>query len=126
MLKKRWLKTMIAILAIGLISAGCATLERMEAAEKASTELIGLSKIDILSCAGVPVRSEKINDMEFLTYVGGGDSRGLFRRNNYYCEVTFVLRNNVVEKVTYGGNTGGYFTKGEQCAFAVAPCLKGD
>jgi hypothetical protein len=124
MLKKRWLKTMIGILAISLITTGCALHKRSKAAEKAHTELIGLTRVEILSCAGVPVRSEKMDDLEFLTYAGGGDSRGIFRRINYYCEVTFVLRNNVVEKITYGGNTGGHFFKDEQCAYIVAPCLK--
>jgi hypothetical protein len=74
--------------------------------------------------------------MEFLTYAGGGDSvgyvgggagssggGGVIALNKRYCEVTFVLRNGIVEKVNYSGRTGGLITKGEQCGFVVENCL---
>jgi len=47
---------------------------RANVAERGKVELVGKSKIDILSCAGAPARSEKVENMEFLTYYGGGDS----------------------------------------------------
>lgn len=124
MLKQKWIMGLLAVLALSAFTSGCAVHKRTKMAERASSELIGLSKIDLLSCAGVPVRSEQIDNMEFLTYVGGGDVKGFFHRMHHYCEVTFTLKDGVVQKVTYAGNTGGYFTKGEQCAYVIAPCLK--
>lgn len=116
---------------------GCGKLQRAQVAERAQSELIGISKLELLSCAGVPVRSEKIEDMEFLTYVGGGDSvgsiaggagsssgGGVISISRRYCEGTFILKNGAVEKVNYTGRTGGLVTKGEQCAYVVEHCLK--
>lgn len=126
MLKQKWIMGLFTVLVLSAFTSGCAVHKRAKMAERAPSELVGLSKIDLLSCAGVPVRSEKIDNMEFLTYVGSGDSKGIFHRRQHYCEVTFTLRDGVVQKVTYAGNTGGYFTKGEQCAYVIAPCLKGE
>ncbi|MBI2486562.1 MAG: hypothetical protein HYW01_06320 [Deltaproteobacteria bacterium] len=95
-----------------------------------------MSKTELLSCAGVPVRSEKVGEMEFMTYISGGDSIGVASGSagypsscsvvplkRRYCEVTFVLRIRVVEKVNYTELTGGFATKGEQCGLVVENCL---
>jgi len=87
-------------------------------------------------CAGVPVRTKQIEDMEFLTYFSGGDSCGYFAggtsssaavgtvsMSRRYCEVTFILRNGVIESLNYIGRTGGKLTKGEQCAFVLQNCI---
>ena len=124
MLKQKWILCLVVGLVLSAFTLGCAARHRAKMAERGPLELAGLSKVDLLSCAGVPVRSEKIDNMEFLTYVGGGDTRGWLHRMHHYCEVTFTLRDGVVKKVTYAGNTGGRFTKGEQCAYVIAPCLK--
>lgn len=72
--------------------------------------------------------------MEVLTYSGGGDSVTTAWATSYdsaigktarrYCEASFVLENEVVTKVNYSGRTGGWATKGEQCAFIVENCLR--
>ncbi len=121
---KKILIILATILALCTFTSGCAVHKRMKIAENAKTELVGLSKTDLLSCAGVPMRSETIDDMEFLTYVSDSGKRVFFSRCKQYCEVTFTLRNGVVEKISYAGNTGGRFTKGEQCAYALEPCMK--
>ncbi len=126
MLKQKWMTGLLVGLAVMVLISGCAAHKRAKMAERAPSELAGISKIDLLSCAGVPVRSEKIDNMEFLTYVGSGDDKGVFHRSHYYCEVTFTLRDGVVQKISYAGNTGGHFAKGEQCAYVIAPCLKED
>jgi hypothetical protein len=124
---------------VPLLLLGCAgsKFHRAEVATRAKTELVGMSKKDLLSCAGVPVRSQQVEDMEFLTYVGGGDNvgyaggaagssaaGGVIAMHKRYCEVTFVLKAGKVEKVNYTGRTGGWATKGEQCAFVIENCLK--
>ena len=120
MKKNKWILWMVVGLAVCVWAAGCSVHKRVKQAEVASSEMIGLSKKELLSCAGVPVRMQKIEDSEFLTYTTGG-KRGWGGR---YCEVTFTLKNDIVEKISYGGNTGGRFTQGEQCAYVVAPCLR--
>lgn len=127
---------------VSLIMLGCATssskFQRAEIAERAKTEMVGMSKTDLLSCAGVPARSQQVDELEFLTYLSGGDSVGIatggtssstgvgvIATKKRYCEVTFVLKDGRIEKVNYTGRTGGYATQGEQCAFVVANCLPG-
>jgi len=51
----------------------------------------------------------------------GGGAVSIKRR---YCEVTFVLQNNIVQKVNYSGRTGGLITEGEQCAFVIDNCVQ--
>lgn len=126
----------IISLVVFVVLVGCVT-QRAQIAKQAKSDLIGISKADLLACAGAPVRSAKSDNMEVLTYVGGGDSRGSFgayskknwttgsyssRRRS--CEVTFVLIDGLVSKVNYSGRTGGLITKGEQCAFVVENCMK--
>jgi hypothetical protein len=132
---------MIKFLAIAVVLvvsfSGC-IFQRAIIASRAQTELVGMSKIELLSCAGLPVRQERMDDLEFLTYSGGVDILGAEvdtytspstdtatgKRTYLYCDVTFVLKDGVVQKVNYKGRTGGLLTKGEQCAFVVENCLK--
>ena len=117
--------------------SGC-IYQRAGLASRAKTELVGMSKIELLSCAGVPVRQERMDNLEFLTYSVDADGVGAAvatssspstaiatgKRTYFYCDVTFVLKDGVVQKVNYKGHTGGLLTKGEQCAFVVENCLK--
>ena len=125
-------KTLILITIVMLWLNGCANTKfgRAEQAERAKTELLGKTKAEIMMCAGVPVRSEKVDNYEFITYLGGGDSdvyeTGEIRTASIkkrYCEVTFAFQDGVVVKINYSGRTGGLVTKGEQCAFVVQNCL---
>ena len=128
----------LTLLVITTLLSGCAstTIGRSDIADRAKVELVGKSKKDILTCAGVPVRSQQTDNMEFLTYYSGGDSNayvaggtgtsaggGAVSIKKKYCEVTFILSNGIVEKVNYSGRTGGLLTKGEQCAFVLQNCL---
>jgi hypothetical protein len=123
MQKRKWIVMVMISMTLFFVTTGCSIHQRVKMAERAPSELVGLAKTDLLSCAGVPARSEKIDDLEFLTYTTGGTS-GFFCHSGRYCEVTFTLKNSIVEKVTYAGNTGGPFSEGEQCAYVIAPCLK--
>ena len=66
----------IALL-LGLTLCACAAQHRAETAQRAQRELVGLKKAEVLACAGAPVRSAVADDVEVLTYVGGGDSRSV-------------------------------------------------
>ena len=117
-----------------LCLSACASHQRANVAARAQTEMIGMSKKDLYQCAGVPVRQEQVDDLEFLTYAGGGDSTtaaiatsrrtAVSKTAHRYCEATFVLKDVVVQKVSYQGRTGGLLSKGEQCAFIVENCIQ--
>lgn len=128
----------ITVVLCGLTLYGCAAQHRAEIAERAQTEMVGMSKKDLFLCAGVPLRQEHVEDLEFLSYAGGGDSVdsavatstspsaavAVGKSTHRYCEATFVLKDDIVQKVNYQGRTGGRNTKGEQCAFIVENCVK--
>ncbi len=131
------MRNVIYIILCSFMAVSCA-VQRAEIASRAQVELIGMSKKDLLLCAGVPLRQERAEDLEFLTFAGGGDSVGsavatgtspntaiaVGKSAHRYCEATFVLKNGAVQKVNYQGRTGGLLTKGEQCAFIVENCVK--
>lgn len=111
---------------------GCVTaatrVHRSKIAEKAKTELIGKSKADILSCAGVPVSTDTSGKLEFLSYTSGNkigkvDKYGNVSEDTRYCEVTFVFENDNVIDIIYTGRTGARSSKDEQCAFVVEKCM---
>lgn len=93
---------------------GCA-VQPTQTATRAQTELIGMSKKELLSCAGVPLRQERIDDFEFLSFVSIGDSIETAvvtntsstmavaegKSSHPYCEATFVLQNGIVQKINY-------------------------
>ncbi len=127
---------MIILLAVLVLATGC-TIHRANMAKRPKKEMIGMSKVNLLACAGAPMRSAVVHGVEYLTYGGGGDIhgnvnirpsgygryRGSYSSNRRYCEVTFVFQNDAVVKINYSGRTGGLLTKGEQCAFVVENCL---
>lgn len=131
------MKFIITVILCGLTLCGCA-IHRAEISGRAQTEMVGMSKKDLFLCAGVPLRQERVEDHEFLTYGGGGDSVGgavatstssnttvaVGTSKHRYCEATFVLKDGTVQKISYQGRTGGLLTKGEQCAFIVENCVK--
>ena len=107
-------------------------------ANNARSNMIGMSKTDLLSCAGVPVRQAQSSGLEFLTYAGGGDSLNtgvvtgtssntavvIGKSARKYCEATMVLKDGFIQRVNYQGRTGGLLTQGEQCAFIVENCAR--
>jgi hypothetical protein len=128
-------------LALATLLLGCASRERAETAERAKSEMVGMTKASVFACAGIPARQESVGNMEFLSYSGGGDvvtahsgsgtvvstnvvvGSGVSTAQRRYCEVTIVLTDGVVTKVNYSGRTGGLLSKGEQCAFVVDNCV---
>jgi hypothetical protein len=109
------------LLLIAFLLSGC-VFQRAEMANRAKSELLGMSKEDLLICAGVPLKQERIDDLEFLTYSGSGGDVGKIL--DYSCEATFILKDGIIKKITYHGPTGGPLTKNEQCAFIIENCLK--
>lgn len=137
----------VALAAAGALG-GCANPAADEALV-AQTALVGMPKETLLSCAGVPERQASVDNREFYTYrssrivsypsppplgyYGGGWGRPYYgygygwpsygyEVNSFDCEATFSLRNGVVERVVYGGATGGSARLG-QCYAIVQNCM---
>jgi hypothetical protein len=123
------------ILALGsvLVVTACASqsMRDSDAAFIAQAELVGLSRAQVIACAGKPDSSVTKGDAESLTYsassgetamtVGG---RGALLENApRSCKVVFGLRRGYVEGVEYvGARTGGLLTPGEECLPIVRKC----
>jgi hypothetical protein len=95
-----------------------------------------MSRSEIIACAGNPKTAIRDGSREYLAYVAGSPDydlvlgvkpnevqklTGTARPVN--CKVRFMLRDDVVESVTYTGNTGGLLTRDSACAAVVRRCL---
>jgi hypothetical protein len=120
------MKTLFTFVLCLFVLSGCAhtAYGRADMAKRAKTEMVGMTKMDLLLCAGVPDRTQQIDGMEFLAYYSNsisGHNGDVYSRD---CEATFIFVNDMVEKVTYTGKTGGLITKGQQCAYIIQTCLQ--
>jgi hypothetical protein len=124
------------ILLFALAVSSCA-FQRAEDANRAKTELQGMSSERILACMGIPARKQTEGATEVWEYDSGNGERTAFgtatASGNYafgtavserrFCRVDVVLSMGHVQAVNYSGPTGGLLTKGEQCAYVTANCL---
>lgn len=130
----------IVLLFLSIIMLGCKTtgskLGRYEIAKKAKVQLVGMSKREVLLCAGVPHNSFTDGDLEFFTYYSGGDSSSTVVTNPYTpegvavvntkqrnCKIDIIFESGIATRVEYSGRTGGLATKGEQCAYVLERCV---
>ena len=61
-------------LAAALLASSCAN-PQAELALRAPAAMVGMSKADLLSCAGVPERSAVAGDAEYLVYTRRSEER---------------------------------------------------
>jgi hypothetical protein len=115
---------LVALLALSFLLFGCANKKSSDT-HKARTGLIGMSKAEILSCAGTPAKSVKSNNIEVLTYsyAGGQPLSGAGVPQQGQCSASFVFQRDRLTRLDYTGRTGGLATQGEQCGFIVANCI---
>ena len=112
---------------VGLMLLGC-TLQHAAVANKAQKDMVGMIRGQLFQCAGVPHRTAKEGDLEHLVY--SAEQTIAYRRGSFSenCDATFILRQNVVVKVMYRGDTGGSHpilkTKGRACYPIIEHCLK--
>lgn len=139
---------LLAALAVGLLLAGCAADEaNREEAIAARAALVGLSKADLLQCAGPPDKSAQSGDLEVYSYQAerlvrgnsgarsgfsfGSSGSAIFIPFGHQpdtttvtsCRVRFTLRNDAVETVSYVQGTYGA-ARLSDCATLVRPCLR--
>jgi hypothetical protein len=112
----------LIIVALCAASGGCA-IERAAVAQQAQGDMVGLSKEQVLTCMGPPMNKAAEGATEawaYSTHPTHLDSDSPTR----YCTVTVLLTGGRVSAVRYQGPTGGLLAQGEQCAYAVAACVK--
>ena len=120
------MKRIILAALVGVLS-GC-TLQHAADANRAQKEMVGLTRTELFQCAGVPHRTANEGGLDYLVYSAEQTTPykgGSFSEN---CDATFILRNDVVIKVMYRGDTGGlhpiFKTKGRACFPIIEHCLK--
>ena len=115
---------------------GCA-YQDAQTATTAERSLIGMSKADLDLCAGLPTKSERIdNSTEMRSYernettntglnltfpvIGGGMNIG----NGGYCHATFKMVDGQVAALAYAGDTVVAGAEGAICAPIVRTCVR--
>jgi hypothetical protein len=119
---------------VALIALTSCAFQRAATAEKAQSEMIGMSKEQILACMGPPQGSSAQGSTEVWSYSSGGQQIGTAQvfgtgtvvgsSHARYCVVNVVMQDGRVSHVGYQGPTGGLMTKGDQCAYAVENCVR--
>ncbi|MDD2324852.1 MAG: hypothetical protein PHW63_02415 [Alphaproteobacteria bacterium] len=136
---------LIGLLGVGFccLVGGCA-MQRAADAQEAQQKMVGLSKEQVFSCMGIPVRKASEGDVEIWSYkstngwvektkkttsatfsgsIESALSFGDETRERRFCTVQIVMKQDHVAAVHYNGPTGGFLTEDEQCAYAVRNCL---
>ena len=136
-MSKKLFTIFLSIISLLLIN-GCAP-QRADIANNAKTEMIGMSKSKLLSCAGVPNASYKDGNREYLTYNSGGDSSivgntfygynttTIFNKRTRSCKVTVTLENDRITNMKYNEKTSllrSAMFENEQCGYVLADCVK--
>lgn len=121
------------LLLVAAALAGC-SVQRSNHAQRAQTDLVGLSKAQLFRCAGLPDRQERVGDDEFLAYdndlltsggitipiIGGGvnffDSK--------YCHATVVMRQGRLQALHYAGNASSPLAELDQCGYIIDTCIE--
>jgi outer membrane protein assembly factor BamE (lipoprotein component of BamABCDE complex) len=125
----------LVITALGL--AGCA-IQRAQLANDAQSEMVGMTKEQVLSCMGPPANKAAEGATEVWSYpsgngqtsvstfaTGGGRfASGFGVAEQRFCTINVTMNGGRVSRMNYVGPTGGLLTQGEQCAFAVQNCVQ--
>ena len=125
---------------------GCSAMQRSGEAQDARTRLVGMTKVQIFACMGIPKKKATEGELEIWSYrstnghvsrfkstgSGGHSGSGGFSEamglsdetdEKRFCDVQVVMSEGRVMAVNYNGPTGGFLTEDEQCAYAVRNCL---
>jgi hypothetical protein len=123
----------LGIVALAVMLASCA-IQRAEIAQDARAQMVGMSKEQVLACMGAPGNKAAEGATEVWGYASGNGMTvatasydrfgGTAVSSSRFCNVNIVFASGQVSTVNYTGPTGGLLTAGEQCAYAVSPCVK--
>jgi len=104
----------------------------------AQAALVGVSRAEVIACAGEPWRAGTHEGREYLIYMSGepprapdvqapqnsGTPPAAVATRPRYCRVTFVIKDGVVEKLQLAGYATGPLVDSKECAAITAPCVK--
>lgn len=129
------MRLLASCLALLTFLAGCDTIDS-HTARQAQTELVGTSKENLYSCAGLPNRSLVIGATEYASYdyqpyTAGGLSAtlplvgGISFGATGNCHATAKVTNDHVTEIDYAGDTGSVLGHVANCASIFSHCLSG-
>jgi hypothetical protein len=106
-------------------AGGCAENRARQAhlAHLARRDLVGLARGSVVECAGSPQKAQMEGMREFMTYVGEKPTDDVNATDSAVCVATFVLRNDVVERLEYSTMSGRLVRQIENCYGIVDDCL---
>src|SRR5262249_9805902 len=120
------------VLGLAALTAGCA-VQRSNHAERAQSDMLGLTKAERYRCAGLPAKQEGVDDEEFLTYqndllTSGGITMpiiggGVNFFDSKYCHATFVLKQSRISDLNYAGNSASTLAPLDQCGYIIDACI---
>jgi outer membrane protein assembly factor BamE (lipoprotein component of BamABCDE complex) len=102
-----------------LALAGCAS-GRGATANEAQSQMIGMSKEQVLRCMGPPHSSYAVGSTEVWVYNSGGQNTGTAQG----CMVNVMMQDSRVIDIDYRGQAGLILPNDKQCAYAVENCMK--
>ena len=111
---------------LALAAGGCAESRARQAhlAHQARRDLVGLSRGAVVQCAGEPRDAHMEGTREYVTYVGEKPALDpMNQTDSSICVATFVLRNDVVERLEYSTLAGRLVRQIENCYGIVDDCL---
>ena len=125
-------------LALALILLGCSSAGTGYA-ERAQTELIGMRRTGLVSCAGSPSETKQENGAEILFYrasldrtvaidtlrtAGSPTPSDSMQTYSRYCEARFTLVNGTVTAITMSGRSGAGREDQSVCGTVLQRCLR--
>jgi hypothetical protein len=111
--------------------AGCA-IQDSHIAERAQSQLIGMSEMDLEACLGGPDQHNTFGSTDILTYYATSSSSisytihvvgGLGMSNGGYCHATFRVDNGHVTRLLYSGEKNATLAPDAYCAPIMRTCL---
>lgn len=122
-------KLVVALLCLFPLLVSCTTVGRQAQATSAQTKLVGITKSQLFSCAGVPDKSLVDGDTEYYSYSMSGNAgvvrvfsnAAVIRQGQ--CTATVEVVNGSVSSITYRAAGSGLLVQQESCGPIFAGCL---
>lgn len=135
------MKRLILLFFMVLVLEACAARDRQRTAELAQTQMIGMSRADLLACAGRPASRASGDRIEYFVYVrreggrdplgsepvgaAGGFSPAPSASTPLRCEATVKLEEGRVASIVYRGQSGGVVINRQQvCGYIFERCVR--
>ncbi|MEJ1977800.1 MAG: hypothetical protein WDN49_18520 [Acetobacteraceae bacterium] len=114
-----------------VLLSGCA-IQDSHIAERAQSQLIGMSEVDLEACLGGPDQHNTFGTTDILTYYATSSSSlsysipvvgGIGVSNGAYCHAIFRLDNGHVTRLLYSGEKNATLAPDAYCAPIMRTCL---